>query len=94
MPRLAKPNADETMIEGDDESFLEPVPVVSAADPTPKGVLKVRVLPRGDGRVATGRFDRAANKFTFHAKGDHLFLAADLAKTQEDAGLVEIVSGA
>jgi hypothetical protein len=33
------------------------------------------------------------NVFTYHKKGDHLFLAPSLAKTQEDAGLVEIVSG-
>jgi hypothetical protein len=93
---VAEPKAEETYIEGEEvalEPFQEPVPVITPKDPTPDGLMKVRVLPKGDGRVATGHFDRAENKFTYHAKGDHLFLSPDLARTQEDAGLVEIVSG-
>lgn len=94
--KTAKPDADATVIEGADtalEPFQEPVPVIRANDPTPAGLVKVRVLPKGDGRVATGHFDREANAFTYHAKGDHLFLGQKLAETQEEAGLVEIVSG-
>lgn len=89
-------NADETMIEGDGEElepFEKPVPVVKSDAAVPDGVVKVRVLPKGDGKVATGHYDRQLNAFTFHKKGDHLFLHPSIAKTQEDAGLVEIVSG-
>jgi hypothetical protein len=93
----AKPDAEATIVEAETETALEPfqkpVPTITAADPTPNGTVKVRVLPKGHGRVATGHFDQAANAFTYHSKGDHLFLGAALAKTQEDAGLVEIVSG-
>lgn len=99
MPRKkqpAEPHADQTLIEGDNdalEPFEKPVPVVKAAGPVPDGVVKVRVLPKGAGRVATGHYDRQLNAFTYHEKGDYLFLHPSLAKTQEDAGLVEIVSG-
>lgn len=79
--------------EAGPEPFELPVPVIAAADQTPQGLVKVRVLPKGDGKVATGHFDREANKFTYHTRGDHLFLSPGLAQTQEDAGLVEIVRG-
>lgn len=97
MPKSPEaPQADETFLEGDEvqlEAFEKPVPVVKAEGPVPNGVVKVRVLPKGDGKVATGHFDRQINAFTFHKRGDHLFLHPSVAKTQEDAGLVEIVSG-
>lgn len=73
------------------EPFEMPVPVIKPESKTPEGLVKVRVLPKGDGRVATGYFDRSINKFTTHVRGDHLFLEPALARTQEDAGLVEIV---
>lgn len=92
MPK-SKPNANATAVEGDEavETFQESAP--DDNDAAPAGKVKVRVLPRGDGRIATGQFDTAANAFSFHKKGDHLFLDLALAKVQEDAGLVEIVSG-
>lgn len=94
--KKVEPNAEATAVEGAEavEPFQEPVPVVKPDDAVPAGKAKVRVLPKGDGRVATGHFDVDANAFSFHKKGDHLFLDPALAKTQEDAGLVEIVSGA
>jgi hypothetical protein len=87
---------DETFVEGDGdglEPFERPVPHVKADGPVPDGVVKVRVLPKGAGKVATGHYDRQINAFTYHEKGNHLFLHPSIAKTQEDAGLVEIVSG-
>lgn len=74
------------------EPFELPVPKVAATDPTPDGVVKVRVLPRGDGKVATGHYDRQTNSFTMHKKGDHLFVHPAVAREQEDNGLVEIVN--
>jgi hypothetical protein len=93
--RMAAASADETHIEGDEgpEEFEQPVPVVKADTPTPDWRTKVRVLPSGDGKIATGHYDRESNAFTYHKKGDFLHLPPALAKEQEDRGLVEIVSG-
>jgi hypothetical protein len=92
------PNPDATAVEGDTgapalEPFQEPVPVVKAESPTPNGLVKVRVLPNGDGRVATGHYDRETNAFSYHKKGDHLCVPEHVAKAQEKNGLVEIVDG-
>lgn len=93
---LATPNADDTLIEGEDfselEPFQRPVPKVKADTPTPAGKAKIRVLPKGDGKVATGHYDKHLNAFTHHARGDYLFVHPSVAKAQEDNGLVEIVS--
>lgn len=89
----AAAQADATMPEGDVETFLQPVAPVAADDIPPDGMATVRVLPKGDGRVATGHFDRAANAFTYHGRGDHLIVESAVARAQEDAGLVEIVHG-
>lgn len=88
------PDPDETLIEGDDglEDFERPVRKVKADAEAPDGLVTCRVLPKGDGRVSTGKYDRQLNAFTYHKKGDHLFLHPSIAKTQEDAGLLEIVS--
>lgn len=91
------PNADNTLLEADApkplEPFEQPVPTVKPATKTPAGMVKVRVLPRGDGKVATGHYDRQLNEFTYHKKGDHLFVHPSVAKQQEDNGNVEIVDG-
>lgn len=73
------------------EEFEQPTPKVSADEPTPNGKTKIRVLPKGDGKIATGHFDRQLNSFTYHKKGDHLFVHPGIAKTQEDNGLAEII---
>lgn len=73
------------------EEFEQPTPKVSADEPTPNGKTKIRVLPKGDGKIATGHFDRQLNAFTYHKKGDHLFVHPSIAKTQEDNGLAEII---
>lgn len=92
------PDAEETFVEADEapegrplENFEKPVVVVKPDAPTPSGMAKVRVLPKGDGKVATGKYDRQTNSFTYHKKGDHLFVHPQTAKQQEDNGLVEIV---
>lgn len=74
------------------EPFELPVPKVSATDKTPEGMTKVRVLPRGDGKVATGHYDRQTNSFTSYKKGDHAFVHPVVAREQEGNGLVEIVN--
>lgn len=91
----AATQANATMIEGDtgSETYLRSPAPVSATDIPPAGMATVRVLPKGDGRIATGSFDRAANAFTYHKRGDHLIVENAVARAQEDAGLVEIVSG-
>lgn len=93
MPK-AKPDADATMTEADDglEPFERHAPVVDPKDPVPKGMVMARVLPNGNGVIATGHFDRPNNAFTYYNKGDHLIIPERVAKTQEDAGLVEIVN--
>jgi hypothetical protein len=91
------PQADNQFLEADEEvgrelePFERPVEKVTADQPTPAGKVKIRVLPKGDGKVATGKYDRQTNSFTYHKKGDHLFVHESIAKTQEDNGLVEIV---
>lgn len=91
------PDAENQVLEGNDEKVLEPfeqpVPVVKPKDATPLGMAKIRVLPKGDGKIATGHYDRQTNSFTYHKKGDHLFVHPAVAKQQEDNGLVEIVDG-
>ena len=79
--------------EGDVEAFLRPVKRIAPDTAAPEGMATVRVLPKGDGRIATGHFDRAANAFTYHSRGDHLIVENTVARAQEDAGLVEIVHG-
>lgn len=88
------PDPDETIVEGDDglEDFERPVRKIKADAEAPDGTVKVRVLPKGDGKVSTGKYDRQLNAFTYHKKGDFLFLHPSIAQTQEDAGLLEIVS--
>lgn len=90
-----QPDAAATMIEGNEtrplEEFEKPVAKVKPETETPNGQVKIRVLPKGDGKIATGHFDRQLNAFTYHAKGDHLFVHPVVARAQEDNGLVEIV---
>jgi len=94
----ATPDAEATLIEADatarvQEPFEQPVPDVKPKTKTPAGMAKIRVLPKGDGKIATGHYDRQTNSFTYHAKGDHLFVHPAVAKAQEDNGLVEIIDG-
>jgi hypothetical protein len=92
---MARPkNAAAVSVAPEVEDFETPVHVVKADEDAPDGTVKVRVLPKGAGRIATGHYDRQLNVFTYHDKGDHLFLHPSIARVQEDAGFVEIVSGA
>jgi len=63
------------------------------AAPAKKGkdTVKVRVLPKGDGKIATGEYDKATNSFTYHKRGDQLELHPTIAEAQENNGHVEIV---
>lgn len=91
-PVVPAPSAEAYEPEGSElEEFEQPVPKVTAEQATPHGMAKIRVLPKGDGKVATGHYDRQTNTFTMHKKGDHLFVHPSVAKQQEDNGLVEIV---
>lgn len=95
--RLAAANAESQQIEAEEygremEPFERPVPKVTAETTVPEGKVKVRVLPKGDGKVATGHYDRQTNSFTAYKRGDFLMLHPSIAKTQEDNGLVEIVT--
>jgi hypothetical protein len=53
--------------------------------------VRVRVLPAGDGRVATGKYDATTNRFTTYSRGEVILLDADVARAQERNGLLEIV---
>lgn len=55
-------------------------------------VVKVRILPRGDGKVYTGDYDQITNSFPKHKKGDVIDLHPAIAEEQEEAGHVEILS--
>lgn len=54
----------------------------------PKGYAKVRVLKKGDGKVATG--ERTLDGPTWYAKGDEFVVEEAIAIALEDAELVEI----
>lgn len=92
------PETENEPVDGSDapaplEEFEKPVAKIRANAKAPDGKVKIRVLPKGDGKIATGHFDRQTNSFTYHAKGEHLFVHPTVAKEQEDNGLVEIIDG-
>lgn len=70
----------------DNELAVKPEPEV-----LPKNHVKVRVLPKGDGKVSTGEYDQQTNSFPYHKRGDTLVLHESIARTQEDNGYVEIL---
>lgn len=59
-------------------------------DPTDDFVM-VRVLPRGDGKVSMGVYNKTTNSFPFHKRGDRFPLDRTIALAQEENGYVEIL---
>lgn len=59
------------------------------AKEAPKATVKARILPIGDGKVATGEWDHLTG-YGYYAKGDVFEVAPAIAKELEARGFVEI----
>lgn len=92
---LSLPNSEDTKAEGD-EAAIDQATTVSdirpMVDPTPTdNMVTVRVLPKGDGKVSRGEYDKASNTFPFYKRGETFKLARVIAQAQEDNGFLEIM---
>jgi hypothetical protein len=53
--------------------------------------VRFRVLPQGAGRIFTGEFDAAKNRFKTHGKGALVLAPRGVAEALQARGLAEIV---
>ncbi len=60
-------------------------------DTLPRNHVRARILPKGDGRVATGEYDPILQAFSHFKHGETVVLHESIAKARQDDGLVEIV---
>lgn len=68
-------------------------PILNPEDELPEGFVRVRVLPLGDDKIATGVMNTLSltDKFPRHKRNDRLALPRDVAEAQERNGYVEIL---